>query len=261
MYAKKSLGQNFLTSKAIVADMVTASGVKQGDRVLEVGPGKGALTGALLAAGAQVTAVEKDGYLAEKLAVSFDSFISGGKLRIVPADILSCDLKENGFNARDFSIIANIPYYITGEFLRKMLSGDVQPASMTLLLQREVARRIATEVPGSILSMSVRAFGDPKYVKTVQARHFQPKPKVDSAILHIGGISRERLAGLDEAIFFAIVKTGFSQKRKKLTNNLSLLYTKAAIEAACTDCEIILGARAEELTFANLVCLTKKLSA
>lgn len=218
MRAKKTLGQNFLKNPAVVRTMVQTADVQPGDTVLEIGPGKGALTEALLAAGAHVIAIEKDAdlipLLEEKFARQHITIIQGDVREYIPEG--------------EYKVAANIPYYITGEIIRQFLESDHQPTSMTLLVQKEVAQRIvANNGKESILSISVKAYGTPKYIQKVPAHYFTPAPKVDSAILHISNISKAffRDNTITEQDFFAKVRQGFSQKRKKLGNNLDLTET------------------------------------
>ena len=236
-YAKKSLGQNFLKSEKILAKIIQTADLKDGDLVLEIGPGKGVLTEKLLEKVKKVVAVEKDARLIEFLRNKFALDIQNGKLELISADILDFQLPNfrfghsmSKFGGR-YKIVANIPYYITGKFLRKFLSADCQPSKMVLLLQKEVARRIVgsakTEggakqtVKESILSISVKVYGEPKYIQTVKAENFAPAPKVDSALLLIDNISKNFFKNIDEAVFFQLIRAGFSKKRKMLVNNLS----------------------------------------
>ena len=225
MRAKKSLGQNFLTSQSVVDKIVETANLTPEDVVLEVGPGKGVLTQALLRTVGKVIAVEKDDALIYLLKEKFAKEIESGKLVLIRGDILTFDFKnlEN-----KFKIVANIPYYITGEFLRKTLSSDIQPTQMVLLVQKEVAERIAKSKKESILSLSVKVYGEPKYVQTVKAGSFNPAPKVDSAILSIENISKDFFSNIEvqprcsaEEKFFKVIKTGFAHKRKLLINNLN----------------------------------------
>jgi 16S rRNA (adenine1518-N6/adenine1519-N6)-dimethyltransferase len=219
---KKSLGQNFLKSPAVVRTMAEAAGVSKGDTVLEIGPGKGVLTKELLALGAKVIAIEKDTELLPVLTDTFANELQSEQFTLINQDITTLDLS---ILPQKYKIVANIPYYITGEIIRTFLESSHQPTSMTLLVQKEVAQRIvARDEKGSILSMSVKAYGEPTYIQKVPAMLFNPAPKVDSAILHIANISKDFFTQykITEKDFFSVVKKGFSQKRKKLTNNLNI---------------------------------------
>jgi len=261
MKAKKSLGQHFLKSRGVVRTMVREAGIVPGDTVLEAGPGKGVLTEVLLSAGAKVIAVEKDETLAEFLKEKFASEIAEGRLVLSAGDILGEHAKF-GLPNSQYKIVANIPYYITGEFLRKFLSSENQPESMTLLVQKEVAERIvARDGKESILSMSVKAYGIPRYIQTVKAREFSPPPKIDSAILHISDISKEFFYGVvkNEEKFFALVRAGFAHKRKFFIRNLEMVADKDSIAEAFAVCGIHEKTRAEELALASWKCLYQRL--
>ncbi len=244
MYAKKSLGQNFLNSPQAIAKIVETGKIVPGEIVLEVGPGKGVLTEALLLKGAKVFAVEKDDNLIPLLEGKFQKEIEEGRFTLVHKDVLEFDPKEHGLETRKYKLIANIPYYITGIFLRNFLSGKSQPSDMVLMVQKEVAERIVargkttksfkkgkdktpetiSKGKESILSMSVKVYGEPKYIQTVKAGSFVPAPNVDSAILSIENISKDFFGNFNEELFFELLKTGFAGKRKMLSNNLRNFY-------------------------------------
>lgn len=236
--AKKSMGQNFLKSKQAIRDIVSTGEIMIGDVVLEIGPGKGVLTEALLSAGAKVVAVEKDDDLMILLSEKFENEIKSGDLVLLNKDVLEITNDELGITNKNpnYKIIANIPYNITGAILEKFLSSEIQPERMVLMVQKEVAQRIvARDGKESILSLSVKAFGEPKYICKVPAKYFSPAPKVDSAILAIYKISRDNFRNFkdpkqEEDKFFTIVKTGFAHKRKLLRGNLSKILTKEGLD-------------------------------
>lgn len=243
--AKKSLGQNFLNSDGALDAIISAGKISKNDIVLEIGPGKGALTKRLLTAGASVIAVEKDDRLIPTLEELFAKEIKSKKLTLIHGDILDFDPLVYGLKKESYKLIANIPYYITGEITRKFLSGNFQPSLMVILVQKEVAERITTSIQGSskikqgkesILSISVKAYGEPKYVQTVKAGCFFPPPKVDSAILLIDKISKKNFKNKkEEEKFFEIVKTGFAHKRKTLSSNLKEIISKEKLSELSID--------------------------
>lgn len=207
--------------------IVTSADIQKGDAVLEVGPGDGALTRVLLAAGAKVHAVEKDARLIPILKEKFAKEIAEGTLAIIEDDVLQFHIWNYLQEGETYKLVANIPYYITGAILEKFLSAEHKPHSMTLLVQKEVAERIARDKKESILSLSVKAYGEPRYVKTVPAGAFSPPPKVDSAILSIENISGEHFtSAAHEKKFFEILHKGFAHKRKLLARNLEPLFGK-----------------------------------
>ena len=205
--------------------------------MLEAGPGKGVLTEELLKKAGKVIAVEKDDALIEFLCDKFSSEIASSKLQLIHDDILNFNpttffLSSSSYNLQPphtphppHKLLANIPYYITGQFLRKFLSSENQPSKMVLLLQKEVVKRImANDGKESILSISVKAYGKPKNIGKVSKENFSPKPKVDSAILLIDSISRDFFKDADnEEKFFQILKAGFAHKRKLLAGNIKHL--------------------------------------
>lgn len=256
---KKSLGQNFLKSKTALRDMLEAGKVEESDIILEAGPGKGILTEELLKKAGRVIAVEKDDVLMEFLRDKFSADIAGGKLDLIHGDILNLDTNAYNLRSKTYKLIANIPYYITGQFLRKFLSGENQPSKMVILLQKEVVKRItANDGKESILSISVKAYGKPKNIGKVSKENFSPKPKVDSAILLIDNISRDFFNGIDEEKFFEIVKAGFSHKRKFLVKNLE--HSKGSPwNQNFETCGIPPKARAEDIKIEQWKCLSAKI--
>jgi 16S rRNA (adenine1518-N6/adenine1519-N6)-dimethyltransferase len=277
--AKKALGQNFLKSELALRKIIEAGEIKQGDIILEIGPGKGALTKKLLERAGVVIAVEKDDKLFEFLKNKFEEEIKNKKLILLNEDILDFDI--NNFRS-NYKIIANIPYNITGAILKKFLTAQHQPERMILMVQHEVAQRIvARDGKESILSISVKAYGEPKMIMKVGARYFSPAPEVDSAVISIknisrrnfspslikegvgGGNSKNHLAsgtppskgGEDfEAKFWEIVKTGFAHKRKKLSGNLKPLLKEGSIVSFLN----FGNKRAEDLTLADWILLAKQ---
>ncbi len=254
--AKKSLGQNFLRSGSALRSIVAAGRVAKGDTVLEIGPGRGALTEKLLEAGANVIAIEKDRLLIPILNEKFAIAIAENKLELIEGDILEMNADTLKLKNTKYKLIANIPYYITGAVVRKFLEEENQPSLMVLLLQKEVAQRIvARDGKESILSIAVKAYSDPKYISKVDRKAFSPVPNVDSGIVLFDNISKRFFEEnkISETEFFEIMKTGFSQKRKKLGGNLKKI-------AERLDSQYLLNIkdrRAEELTLTDWQKLIK----
>ncbi|MEX0934746.1 MAG: 16S rRNA (adenine(1518)-N(6)/adenine(1519)-N(6))-dimethyltransferase RsmA [Candidatus Paceibacterota bacterium] len=247
MNAKKSLGQHFLTSKAVISDIIEVAALDDTDHVLEIGPGKGILTQALLDTGAHVVAVELDQELSRDLEKQFSGEIDSGQLEIVEKDVLSLEVEE--YFKDDYKVVANIPYYITGKILRKFLGGTPQPKQMVLLVQKEVAQRIvARDKKESLLSLAVKVYGEPRIIRKVPRHLFDPQPNVDSAVISIENISRGFFDTLKEDRFFSVIRAGFGHKRKKLSNNLEELYDKKAAEVALQEMERSVNTRAEDLS-------------
>lgn len=251
--AKKSLGQNFLKSIPALNNIVKAGGIEKDDIILEIGPGKGALTEKLLQAGAKVIAVEKDRELFEFLKEKFVKQIESRSLVLVHEDILEFQIARQDLT--QYKIIANIPYNITGAILKKFLTEKHQPTSMVLMVQNEVAKRIvARDGKESILSISVKAYGEPKLIMKVPARYFSPAPKVDSAVIAINNISRKVFEDnkISEEKFWEIVKAGFAHKRKKLSSNLKTLCQRDTLTS-------LENKRAEDLTLLDWIEFTRSL--
>ena len=215
MHKKKSLGQHFLHNRHYLQMAADAASIKKGDTVLEIGPGEGVLTQVLLEQGAKVVALEKDSRLIELLREKFKE----EEFEVLEGDALEYEPKF-----KKYTLVGNIPYYITGALFKKFLSGKAQPHTLVFLIQKEVAERIARSKKESILSLSIKAYGSPKYIKTVPAGAFVPPPKVDSAILLVSDVSRKNFASAaHEERFFELLRAGFGQKRKLLASNLKKL--------------------------------------
>lgn len=243
------LGQHFLTSAAIAETIAKESGAQKGVTVLEVGPGKGMLTQELLKLGVNVVAIEKDSEMVRIMRETFPNEIKSGQLTLIEGD--ARDLLTKDFSTlslpETYSVAANIPYYITGELIRLFLTAPHQPSTIALLIQKEVAERIARSKKESILSLSVKVYGVPKYVQTVKAGSFNPPPKVDSAVLTISNISRNHFTQVSEKGFFDIVHAGFGQKRKTLAGNLKKIYGKEVIESLWDSLKLDSNVRAEDV--------------
>ncbi len=260
--AKKSLGQNFLKSKSALNTIISTANPTSNDTILEIGPGKGALTEKLLSYNGKVVAVEKDDALYEYLSEKFASEIDSKNLHLIHGDILestpiSLDLRKN----QEYKIVANIPYNITGQIIRKFLTGEHKPSFMVLLVQKEVAHRIvARDNKESLLSLSVKLYGIPKYIKKVPARDFSPAPKVDSAIISITKIKKPDLTPTQEALFFEILHYGFAHKRKILAGNLSEYYPREKIQELFSHLSLNEKIRAEDLKLSQWIEIVKYFS-
>ncbi len=258
MFAKKSLGQNFLMHPQTAQRIALASGVTSDSVVLEIGPGTGMLTRELLLLAKKVIAVETDHSLIPELQERFAQEVGEGRLLILNQDIRAFDTASI---EGPYAIVANIPYYITGEIIRQFLTAEHKPSSMTLLVQKEVAVRVARDPKESLLSLSVKAFGTPKYCFTVPRGAFRPAPNVDSAVLSISGICQDAFASKeDEEFYFSVLRAGFSQKRKRLAKNLEQVCARGQIEATFLELGLSLNTRAETVGEGVWRELAKKLA-
>ena len=216
IWAKKSLGQNFLVDQEALDQIVEAADLYDGDHVVEVGPGTGFLTEQLIQHAGKVTSVELDDDMVEILN---EQFSLTENLEIVHSDILKVDVAEIASDR--YKVVANIPYYITSPVVRHFLQAEVRPQLMVILVQKEVAEKICSLKGKSFITVETQVQGHPEYIATVPASSFHPSPKVDSAILKITVFPEPKVPESELKDFLRIVKFGYSQKRKKLTNGLA----------------------------------------
>jgi len=247
MQPKKSLGQNFLMHARIAERIALVAQLSPDSLVFEIGPGTGMLTRELLKKAKKVIALEADQELFNKLQEDFKEEIQNARLELIQGDIRAFAIDSL---PRGYVLVANIPYYLTGEIFRMFLSSSNQPCSMTLLVQKEVADRIALSKKESTLSLSVKAYGTPKREFIVPRGAFVPAPNVDSAVLRISDISRKNLPSREiEERFFSLVHAGFAHKRKFVRKNL----TEAGLPAG----DIGEKARAEDLPLSVWLALAE----
>ena len=240
---KKSLGQHWLRDSVILEAMCVGADIQHGDAVLEVGPGTGTLTKKLLQRSAHVYAVELDESLETNLKKSF----AGQYFDLYIGSILEFD-----FNVlpEGYKLVANIPYYLTNHLLRLISETSHPPLRAALLVQKEVAERVAAE-PGqmSLLSVTTQFYWQVELGSIVPAELFSPPPKIDSQILLLTRRPKT-LFEVDEKKFFQIVKAGFSARRKKLRSSLSggLGLDKKTAENYLQSADIDPNKRAQELS-------------
>ncbi len=251
MKAKKSLGQHFLKSEKALSQIIDAEDIHADDIVLEIGPGHGVLTERLLKLAGKVIAIEKDRELIPLLQEKFTHEIQEKKLILIEEDVLNFSPTNHSLLTTNssYKLIANIPYYITGAIIEQFLSTPFQPELIVLLMQKEVAERIvARDNKESILSIAVKAYGNPKIVGTVPPGAFTPPPSVDSAILLIENISRDFFKDVSEALFFKILKHCFGQKRKQLGGMLTLIYGKEKTKSVLSNLSLERTVRPEDIS-------------
>jgi 16S rRNA (adenine1518-N6/adenine1519-N6)-dimethyltransferase len=263
---KKSLGQNFLVSERAIRRIVEATAVKTGQWILEIGPGMGALTGQLIERYDHVVAIEKDDVLYSSLLEQFATPINSGKFHLIHTDILDfnqekffAERKAQGFIPY-YAIVANIPYNITGLIFRKFLTTAHQPESMVVLIQKEVATRIlAKESKESLLSLSIKAYGTTSLVTHVSRGSFNPSPNVDSSVIHIKEISKQRfISPAHEDLFFILIHAGFGHKRKMFIKNMldNNLGTREFWEKVLIEKNMPTTIRAEDLSIDDWIFIT-----
>lgn len=215
MTTDKSLGQHWLTDRSILSGIADAVALSETDTVLEIGPGLGTLTSELLRRAGRVVAVEFDQKLAAKLPGQFP----GKNLEVVSGDILHYDLA--GLPS-GYKVVANVPYYITSKIVEKLMTAPKRPSISVLLVQKEVAERIAAG-PGemSLLALGAQIYADANLGMEVPRQFFTPAPKVDSRVVILTARQVSLVSVSEEKAFWRLAHAGFSAKRKKLRSSLA----------------------------------------
>ncbi len=243
----KSLGQHWLHDRAALAAIALEAGIIDGETVLEIGPGLGTLTSELLRQGAKVTAVEYDKDLARKLPGQFP----GKNLTVISQDILDFDLSTL---PRGYKVVANVPYYITSKIVEKLVRAQNKPSVAVLLVQKEVAERIAAR-PGdmSLLALSAQLFTTTRLGVFVPRGLFTPPPNVDSQVVVLDFLKTPLIDPDDEKAFWHVAHAGFAAKRKKLRGSIAagLRMTKPQAEELLRHANINPDSRAEDLSIAD----------
>ncbi len=241
---KKSLGQHWLRDPDVLTSIAEAAKLTSDDLVLEIGPGLGTLTSRLLARAGRVVAVEFDADLANKLPGQFP----GKNLEVICQDILQFNPMSLSHN---YKIVANIPYYITSKIIQKFSECTNPPSAMVLLVQKEVAERLAaSQGQYSVLAVAAQVFYEVELGQVVSAELFTPPPKVDSRVAVLWRRDQPLVPMSERSEFFRVVKAGFSAKRKKLRSSIAggLRLDKAVVEESLRQIGISLDARAEDVT-------------
>ncbi|MBQ3668579.1 MAG: ribosomal RNA small subunit methyltransferase A [Clostridia bacterium] len=231
----RSLGQNFIFDEELLNEIACCAGVGSGTNVLEIGPGAGMLTAVMAEKGANVVSVELDKSLAPVLDKVLEGF---DKVQIVYADALKCDLNaltQTAFNGEKYIICANLPYYITADFILKAVTLENEPESITLMLQKEAAQRVLSRVGDEgwcTLSAIVSYFREGELLMDVPRDRFTPAPHVDSALVRLTPRSGREVPSELERDFVAFIKSAFAMRRKTLSNNISSAYAINKAQAA-----------------------------
>lgn len=253
---KKSLGQNFLHDKNIIKKIVESSEITEDSLILEIGPGKGALTKELINTKGRIIAFEIDERLKETLGN-----IKASNLEIVFEDFLKIDLKEKlkNYNFKKLHLIANLPYYITTPIINKVIN-ETDIDEIIIMVQKEVGNRLNAKVNTreySSLSVFLQYYFDIKTVTVVSKNSFIPKPKVDSIVIKFKK-KKDFIKAKNEELFFKIVKDSFKFKRKNLRNNL-FNYDLDIIEKTLKTFNKDLTSRAESLSLEEFINISNKL--
>ena len=218
--ARHHLSQNFLADVEVLESILAEALPSPGDRVLEIGPGLGILTGGLLDAGAAVTAVELDEGLVAYLRERFSDALAAGELTIVEGDALDQDLVD--LVPAPYDAVANLPYHITSPILHRLLGAPPRPRRLVLMVQREVAERIAAPPGGmSYLSVFVQTHATTRIARRVPREAFEPAPQVESAVLVLETIDPHGPPAEEDDDLWTLVQAGFRERRKMLRNVLT----------------------------------------
>ncbi len=216
MRTNKRLGQHFLYDPSLLGRIVDAAALSPDDTVVEIGPGPGTLTRLLSERAKNVTAIELDEALYRRLRADLAGYRN---VELVHDDALKFPFEKMG----EFKVVANIPYYITTPIIFRLLEAGQHLRSMTLTIQKEVAERIVARPGGKdygVLSIMVQYRTEPEMICIIPKESFRPMPKVDSAVVHMKIRPQPAVAVDDEELFFRIIRTAFSQRRKTLANSL-----------------------------------------
>ena len=257
---QKRFGQNFLIDDHVIRKILLAADISKEDTVVEIGPGIGTLTQYLAEAAGRVYAVEIDEKLLPILAETLSSYEN---VTVINQDILKTDIRELIGDAETCKIVANLPYYITTPIIMALLEGGVPADSITVMVQKEVADRMAAE-PGSkiygALSLAVQYYADTYLAANVPPNCFMPRPAVGSAVIRLTRRKEAPVQVKDDGQMFRIIRASFNERRKTLVNGLrndpSLGISKEEAEAALTKMGLPLTVRGETLSLAQFAELS-----
>jgi len=260
MPAKPRLGQNFLNDAQAIERIATSLGDLSGRTVVEIGPGAGAITSALVARAAHVIAVELDAGLADHLRARF----SPDKLTVHHQDVLAFDFAAASAQAgQPLLVFGNLPYYITSQIVLKLAASAAALDRAVLMVQREVAERITAEPQSrdyGLLSVTAQLYGPATNLFTLPPSSFSPPPDVHSTVFRWRFAPRFTELGVEEPTFVPFLRKIFAQKRKTLSNNLRAAgYSPDAISAALNQAAIDTRARAEAISIETLAALWRAL--
>ncbi|MBX4266094.1 16S rRNA (adenine(1518)-N(6)/adenine(1519)-N(6))-dimethyltransferase RsmA [Clostridium estertheticum] len=217
---KKGLGQNFLIDDSVLDDVVDGAEVNEDDFVIEIGPGFGTLTRALLRRAKRVCAIELDDKL---LPILEDELKEFDNFELIHNDALKIDFDELIGDEKSVKLVANLPYYLTTPIIVKLLTGGYNFKSLTIMIQKEVAQRIDSE-PNckayGAFSILVQYYCDTKILRLVPPTAFLPEPKVESMVIRLDRLREPKVKVNDEALFFSIVRKSFNMRRKILWNSV-----------------------------------------
>ncbi len=267
--ANKSLGQNFLINENVINSIIEISQISNEDLIIEIGPGLGTLTSRLLDKAGKVIAIELD---TKMLNILNDRFSLYKNFELINNDVLKVNLKELieknlNQNIKKCKIVANLPYYITTPIIMKLLENNLPLDSIIVMVQKEVAIRL-TAIPGQkdtgAITHSIYYYSEPEIVLDVPRNCFIPSPDVNSSVIKLQLLKSPRVKVSNEKLFFDIIKSAFSQKRKTLINSLvnnKIVSSKENAEKLLKSANLDTKIRGEKLSiqdFANICEMIKK---
>jgi dimethyladenosine transferase len=252
VFAKKSFGQNFLVDRNYISKIISALNPKEGERIIEIGSGRGALTEELLASGAEVKAVELE---RDMIAVLREKFDGRENFQLIESDALKVDFRELARNSESENsnskakLVANLPYYISTAILQKLIEEREAFSEMVLMFQREVVERITARAGDSergFLTVLTEAFLKTEKLFDVPPSAFRPAPKVWSAVVRL--VPKNESFIEDEELFRTLASAAFKQKRKTIFNNLKASNIAADWTETLRAAQVEPGRRAESLS-------------
>ncbi len=268
LYANKKLGQNFLINQEVVDGIVEGANVTKDDFVIEIGPGLGTLTEKLIENAGYVLAIELDKNMVSILKKRFNTIT---KFDILNEDVLKVNLEKiidevkSKYKLKNAKVVANLPYYITTPIIMKLLEEKLNLESITVMVQKEVANRLA-EVPGGnntgAITYTINYYTEPKIIIDVPRNCFMPEPEVDSAVLYMKVLKTCRIKVSSEEKLFEVIKYAFMQKRKTLINSLSGSgkWDKEIIKKALQELGIEENIRGERLSLEQFALLSEAIN-
>lgn len=264
---QKRFGQNFLIDSHVLDKIMKAADIREDDFVLEIGPGIGTLTQRLAAAAGKVTAVEIDPALIPILKETLQDFPNA---EVVQNDILEVDLEklaEEKSPGRPMKVVANLPYYITTPILMELLEKKIPIDSITVMVQKEVAKRMCVG-PGSkdygALSLAVQYYAKPSIIASVPPNCFMPRPKVGSTVIQLKIYEKPPVDVQNVRLMFQLIRASFNQRRKTLVNGLlnyeGFSFQKEEIQKALEECKFAANVRGESLRLEEFARLSDAFS-
>ena len=252
----KSLGQNFLIDDSVPRDIVSGAEVDENDLVIEIGPGVGTLTAQLLNKAKKVVAIELDNDL---IPILTQEIGDNPKFTLIHNDALKVNFNEVIGEEKSVKLVANLPYYVTTPIIVKLLKEKYNFKSLTIMIQKEVAERMAAE-PGNkdygALSLLVQYYCDTEIVRKVPPACFIPRPKVDSIVIRLEKLDKPRVEVQNEKLFFDIIRNSFNMRRKTLWNGVKNIgLSKEKLEEAFDEANIDIKRRGETLSIEEFAAL------